>query len=68
MKKITAYKANDGQIFEDEQKAIDHDKQVQLIKEMNEFTDHHFYRDMSASDIAETLIQHKEELLKILQK
>lgn len=63
---VSGHKASDGRIFESETLALEHEAGIVRVTRVDAFCDEHVCRDMSVSDIAKLLLEHREELLKIL--
>ena len=67
MNVIKAYKSEDGTIFESEQKCIEHETHAALKINIEAFVNEYFTSDMHVWTIAETILDEREELLKILR-
>ncbi len=66
MTEITAYKTEQGEIFESKEKAEQYEKEVYIKEELSKFYDQNlcFQPDYEIPNI---LFEYREELLKILQ-
>lgn len=63
---ISGFKTTDGRVFEVETLALGHEAGIVRESRVDAFCDQHVCRDMSVSDIAKLLLEHREELLQIL--
>lgn len=59
---ITAYKTADGKVFEDEKKAKRYDAELARNATLRDWASRHCYHGMTASDVADELIEHGHEL------
>lgn len=58
MKIVEAYQTSDGTVFTDHDHALRHETRLELEKMVEEF----HYRDMSAADITDALIQNNAKI------
>jgi hypothetical protein len=63
MKKIDAYKADDGFVSEDVRQVEEHEKQLAIKALFDNFVEAHCWSGMSKSDISDTLYEHRTELI-----
>lgn len=67
MKKVQAYLTEDGKVFLDQAAAAAHEDEVNLHKAITEWTNLWVRYNMSQWDIVEAIIEHFDELVKIVK-
>ncbi len=63
---LAAVKTTDGQLWENAEKALAHQKQLNLKQAMYNFADNHFFSGMNGYDAAELMVEHLDELVDII--
>lgn len=68
MKKVQAYKSNDGAIHESKKEALERDKQLRIKEAISKLCEEHMAPyDNRPGEIAQSILENKEEFLKALQ-
>ncbi|KKN18272.1 hypothetical protein LCGC14_0957610 [marine sediment metagenome] len=62
MRKVKAYETTDGQLHKDEGAAREYQNELDRVRGIKAWADRYCYGGMTVSEIADTLINHGEEL------
>lgn len=68
MKKITAFKLSNGEIVTDENEAILREKELSFENDIKSFADNNVAYTAEQDSFIETVIENKDELMKIFMK
>jgi len=66
MKKIDAYKTNDGKLFEDLSSATTHEDDFEVTKKLHDFYKENLSYDFDSDHFVKTMKKHKHEFIDIL--
>lgn len=66
--KVTAYTLSDGRVVIDEAEAIKLQSEINVRISVGKLCDHFYFRNMDASDIADAILENREEFLQALSK
>jgi hypothetical protein len=67
MTSFSGYKTSDDILHETEDAAFKHEKTLDRRDKLSDFCARHGHRGMDCSEVADMLVEHADELLKILQ-
>ena len=68
VKKITAYKASDGRVFEDSTKACEYQTELRIKARLDDLLENFMYRGIDSHEIKNALFNHRELLKDILNE
>ncbi len=66
IKKIQAFKTSDGRVFEDDGAAQEHQAKIDLREGLRLIVEKFFYRGIDEHNVVDGLMEHEEELRKLI--